>query len=72
MKPKQLPRLWCALQGLLPFEACRAAELGELAWPGGVGDAGGTDAARAAREWKGEIELRRRVRRGTFAGDGAV
>jgi hypothetical protein len=23
MKPKQLPRLWCALQGLLPLESRR-------------------------------------------------
>lgn len=36
MKAKRLPRLWCALQGLLPLEACRAAELGELAWPPGL------------------------------------
>jgi hypothetical protein len=33
MKPKNLPRLWCALQGLLPLEACLAAQRGELAWP---------------------------------------
>ena len=33
MKPKHLPRLWCALQGLLPFEACIRAQEGELAWP---------------------------------------
>jgi len=32
-QPKRLPRLWCALQGLLPFEACLAAQRGELAWP---------------------------------------
>jgi len=25
MKPKRLPRLWCALQGLLPLEAGREA-----------------------------------------------
>jgi len=25
MKPKHLPRLWCALQGLLPLEAERGA-----------------------------------------------
>lgn len=30
---KRLPRLWCALQGLLPLEACLAAQRGELAWP---------------------------------------
>lgn len=30
---KHLPRLWCALQGLLPLEACLAAQRGELAWP---------------------------------------
>jgi hypothetical protein len=33
MKPKRLPRLWCALQGLLPLESCRAAQRAELAWP---------------------------------------
>lgn len=33
MKPKKLPRLWCALQGLLPLDACLAAQHGELAWP---------------------------------------
>ncbi len=35
MKPtrKNLPRLWCALQGLLPLEACLLAQQGELAWP---------------------------------------
>lgn len=33
MKKKQLPRLWCALQGLMPLEACLAAQRGELAWP---------------------------------------
>ena len=33
MKPKKLPRLWCALQGLLPLEACLAAQRAELAWP---------------------------------------
>ena len=33
MKPKRVPRLWCALQGLLPLEACLAAQRGERAWP---------------------------------------
>ncbi len=33
MKPKRVPRLWCALQGLLPLDACLAAQRGELAWP---------------------------------------
>lgn len=33
MKKKRLPRLWCALQGLMPIEACLAAQRGELAWP---------------------------------------
>lgn len=32
-RAKHLPRLWCALQGLLPLEACLAAQRGELAWP---------------------------------------
>ena len=32
-RPKRLPRLWCALQGLLPLDACVAAQHGELAWP---------------------------------------
>jgi len=30
---KRLPRLWCALQGLLPLEDCLAAQRGELARP---------------------------------------
>ena len=33
MKPKRLPRLWCALQGLLPLEQCVAAQRGELVRP---------------------------------------
>ena len=33
MKKKHLPRLWCALQGLLPLEECLAAQRAELAWP---------------------------------------
>jgi hypothetical protein len=32
-RPKRLPRLWCAMQGLLPLDACLAAQRGELAWP---------------------------------------
>lgn len=32
-RPKRLPRLWCAMQGLLPVEACLAAQRAELAWP---------------------------------------
>lgn len=31
MKPKRLPRLWCAMQGLLPLEAPAEAQRGELA-----------------------------------------
>jgi hypothetical protein len=33
VRAKKLPRLWCALQGLLPLEQCLAAQEGELAWP---------------------------------------
>jgi hypothetical protein len=33
VRPKRLPRLWCALQGLLPFDARLAAQRGELVWP---------------------------------------
>ena len=35
MKPrvKRIPRLWCALQGLLPLESCLAAQRAESAWP---------------------------------------
>lgn len=40
MKAKRLPRLWCALQGLLPVEACLAAQRGELAWPQGATENG--------------------------------
>ena len=32
-RPKRVPRLWCALQGLLPIESCLAAQRAELAWP---------------------------------------
>lgn len=32
-RAKRLPRLWCALQGLLPLEACLAAQRAELALP---------------------------------------
>lgn len=35
---KRLPRLWCAMQGLLPLEACLAAQRGELAWPAETGE----------------------------------
>jgi hypothetical protein len=31
MKPKRLPRLWCALQGLLPLEARRSGPPESLA-----------------------------------------
>jgi hypothetical protein len=31
--PKRVPRLWCALQGLLPLDACLVAQRAELAWP---------------------------------------
>lgn len=33
MRPKRLPRLWCALQGLLPLKDCLLVQAGELAWP---------------------------------------
>jgi hypothetical protein len=33
VRPKRVPRLWCALQGLLPLEQCLAAQRAELAWP---------------------------------------
>lgn len=33
MKPKHLPRLWCALHGLLPLETRPAAPSGELTGP---------------------------------------
>lgn len=51
MNPKHLPRLWCALQGLLPFEACVAAQRGELAWPREPGEPedAGAIAPRVAR-----------------------
>lgn len=31
LRPKHLPRLWCAMQGLLPLEACVAARRVERA-----------------------------------------
>ena len=48
-RPKRLPRLWCALQGLLPLDACLAAQRAELAWPRGA-DALIRDAARRQPE----------------------
>jgi hypothetical protein len=39
-RAKRLPRLWCALQGLLPLEACLAAQRAELAWPQGGAEPG--------------------------------
>lgn len=38
-RAKRLPRLWCALQGLLPLEACLAAQRAELALPPETGPA---------------------------------
>jgi hypothetical protein len=32
-RAKRVPRLWCALQGLLPLEACLDAQRAELALP---------------------------------------
>ena len=32
-RPKRIPRLWCALQGLLPLHDCLDAQRAELAWP---------------------------------------
>ena len=33
VRVKRVPRLWCALQGLLPLEACLDAQRAELALP---------------------------------------
>jgi hypothetical protein len=33
VRAKRVPRLWCALQGLLPLEACLDAQRAELALP---------------------------------------
>lgn len=52
MRAKKLPRLWCALQGLLPLEQCLAAQDGELGWPRsevGTGAAARTGDGVAAR-----------------------
>ena len=35
-RAKRVPRLWCALQGLLPLEPRLGAQDGELAWPLGT------------------------------------
>jgi hypothetical protein len=32
-RAKRLPRLWCAMQGLLPLELCVRAQRSEFAWP---------------------------------------
>jgi hypothetical protein len=57
-RPKRLPRLWCALQGLLPLEACFAAQRAELAWPR-ESDASAHD---APRRRKNKIALPRTAR----------
>jgi hypothetical protein len=66
MKPKNLPRLWCALQGLLPLESCLAAQRGELAWPpeppSGAQPPGPQPAARQ-RNGQRTLPVRARVRR---------
>ena len=33
VRPKRVPRLWCALQGLLPLDPCLGAQRAELVWP---------------------------------------
>lgn len=59
MKRKQLPRLWCALQGLLPLEACLAAQEAELAWPRPLaGDARGPAADAGRAETAGKRDVR--------------
>ena len=56
MKSKHLPRLWCALQGLLPLEACLAAQRAELAWPPEAAKHGNRVAADGAK-----VNVRRRA-----------
>lgn len=62
MKPKRLPRLWCALQGLLPLGGClggppgRESGLGHAAAAvgarfGGIAGGGADDVA-ARRDWR--------------------
>lgn len=51
-RPKRLPRLWCALQGLLPLESCLAAQRGELAWPATEPD------TVAAEAWRQKTTIR--------------
>ena len=43
VRAKRVPRLWCALQGLLPLDACLAAQRAELALPP---DSGSEDSPR--------------------------
>ena len=52
-RPKRLPRLWCALQGLLPLEECLAAQHAELAWPRHEG--AGERNAVVPRNWRNPI-----------------
>jgi hypothetical protein len=62
MKPKRLPRLWCAMQGLLPVEACLAAQRGELAWP--------AETTRKPRVRRTAIRISRSMRRSSDEGEG--
>lgn len=55
MKPKRLPRLWCALQGLLPLDACEAAQRAELAWPREELVGGGKTAGQLAADASGKF-----------------
>lgn len=59
MKKKRLPRLWCALQGLMPIEACLAAQRGELAWPPEPKTDGPAAGAREGRSGSAGKRLRR-------------
>ncbi len=62
-RAKQVPRLWCALQGLLPFEACLAAQRGELAWPPEPAPDGSPGAKKSTRSRPGPVHSARELGR---------
>ena len=72
-RAKRVPRLWCALQGLLPLDACLAAQRAELALPPDSESSGG----RSCLPGSGEIPrptglTKPRNRVATDAGTGNV
>ena len=65
MKAKRLPRLWCAMQGLLPIEACQWVQMGELAWPRDAQETVPEESSSRNGETRGERRKHVAARKGT-------